>query len=171
MEVLFENKLIRNKETLKSYWSYMFFQHPFRIMTFCICGVFIVLNILQHLLWWDMDFGWQSTCALLYILYIFIMYNQSMSTSLMRDREQFGTNDLLITTVFTTDTLQCTYAEVLTVTVAFNKIKKVVITKKHVFLFSYANLCYILDKNNFAIGTYGDFIAFLRSKGLKVKGA
>lgn len=171
MEVLFENKLIRNRDVFKSFCGYNCFQRPISIIMFCICGVCVILNILQYLLWWDVDFGLAMVYAIAYVVVLLAMYSRGVNNCIKRDKEQFGTDSLLVTTSLANNSLQCTYGELQAAPVALDQIKKVVITKKLILMFSKAKLCYILDKNNFTVGTYDDFIAFLRSKGLKVKGA
>lgn len=171
MEVLFENNLIRNRDVLNTFYAYFYFKTPLSIVIFSICGLSVILQILSYIFWWDIDILITTEFIPLFIAIPCILYSRSVTNTAKRDKEQFGTDSLLVTTSITKDSLQCTYGELQAAPVALDQIKKIVVTKKLILMFSKAKLCYILDKNNFTIGTYDDFIPFLRSKGLKVRGA
>lgn len=170
MDVLFENRLIRNKDVFKAFYQYLYFKKPFPIVMFCICGIIVTRYLLRLLFLQYFVFDILVIYPIVYIPLLLIAYSVAVNTSVKRDIEQFGTSALLITTSFKNDSLCCTYGEVQTAPVMLDQIKKVVTTKKLILIFSKAKLCYILDKDNFTIGKLNDFIDFLRNKGLKVKG-
>ncbi|MBR2715543.1 MAG: YcxB family protein [Ruminococcus sp.] len=53
--------------------------------------------------------------------------------------------------------------------VAYNNVRRAIQTENLIFLQTKANLLYVFLKDGFTLGTAEEFIAFLKSKGIKVK--
>lgn len=170
MEALFENQFIRNRDSYNALYTYCFFQKPIPLVILSLCGLSILLKILSLIFWWDIYIPLPAEFVPIPIAILCIRYAISVKNAVNRDQEQFGTNQLPVTTIFTDESFCCISGNVETPPVSIGQIEKVVIKKNLIFLFTKAKLCYMLDKSNFTIGSYNDFILFLRSKGLKVKG-
>ena len=85
-----------------------------------------------------------------------------------RDNEVHG-KEISVETVITNEYIQNTATTGTVNSVGYDKIRNAVQTKNLILLRSKANLIYIFRKDTFMKGTKDEFIAFLGTKGIKVK--
>lgn len=173
-EILFENSHVRDKATVKEMYSYEFFKKPKQIVLFALLAFFVILyvgvNIWEYVYYgiWSMEY-WIFVPWLLISLLEFLMYKVSVKTTLKRDLEVCG-KELEAKFKVTSDSI---IGESMTGSVTetgFDKIKSAVQTKNLIILRSKANLLFVFRKDGFSIGTKEDFVAFLKNKGIKVRG-
>ena len=85
-----------------------------------------------------------------------------------RDSEVHG-KEISVETIVTNECIQNTASTGAVNKLEYDKIRSAVKTKNLILLRSKANLIYIFRKDTFSKGTTDEFIAFLTSKGIKVK--
>lgn len=164
METLFENKLMRDAEWAKDCYGYIYFRRP----------IMIVLDVLAvlYLIWGVYDLVVNSVINVVIIFPVFLVvlttlvYRKNSKMSLKRDFEVHGKAIEIVTTV-TDKGVEMSMSTGALYRVSFNDIKKVVQTKKYIYLWSKTNTLYPLKKDSFSVGSAEDFLLFMRNKGIK----
>lgn len=106
----------------------------------------------------------------LYFLYVFMLYRRTLNLRVKRDREQFGDTPPEFRTVVFPHQFQCIIQNTIEpITVPFSSIKKAFTTKDLIVLQSEAKLLYIFHKDGFTQGSAEEFIAFLKTLGIKCR--
>lgn len=168
MEVLFENTLVRNKATAKEFYGYFSFRQP--VMLFFI--VLFLVSFTANLVGLILGSTYELTTLIvvpLFFVFVFWRYTRQVNLMLKRDREALGGEVTLVTTV--TDThIQSTVNNGSTNTVNLTDVKKVVQTKNLILVCTKAKLVFILHKDTFKDRNKDEFLAFMKSKGIKVNG-
>ena len=98
-----------------------------------------------------------------------IRYFRQVSFSAKRDNE-ISSEPIRVNTLVHEESLEITGSTGSTLNIELSKIKGVVQTKNYIILRSDARLLYSFHKDGFTKGTKEDFLAFLRSKSIKVSG-
>jgi len=167
MELLFENSYIRNKELAKEIYRYYYFQRKWLV----VCYVLISLSFLASILIaiFEETFNW-SVLVFVPLLFLFQLYCyfRQVNTMVKRDSEVHG-KEISVETIVTNECIQNTASTGAVNKLEYDKIRSAVKTKNLILLRSKANLIYIFRKDTFSKGTKDEFIAFLASKGIKVK--
>jgi hypothetical protein len=173
-EILFENSHVRDKATVKEMYSYEFFKKRKQIVLFALLAFFVILYV-GVIIWEYVYFGIWSMNYWIIALYLLIpilevlMYIVSVKTTLKRDIEMFG-KELEAKFKVTSDSIICESMTGSVTETGFDKIKSAAQTKNLIVLRSKANLLFVFRKDGFSIGTKEDFVAFLKSKGIRVRG-
>ena len=161
MEVLFENRYVRDKEWAKDLSSYIYFCRP-AIIAF---DVFFLLSLLLYVILHDLFL------LLLPMTWIFLLsffYFKSVSITLKRDIEVHGkvienrvsiTNEHIIIENSIGSKIYLNYVD----------IKKAFQTKKYIYLQTKTKLLCSFKKDGFSMGNEEEFVEFLRNKGVKIK--
>lgn len=166
MEILFENTYVRNKEMAKEIYRYYFFRRKGMIILYILCSLALISDIVNAI--FEDGSGWYSCIIIpLLLLYIIISYFRTVNLTVKRDAEIHG-KEITTDAIVTEDYIQNTLSTGAVISVEYSKIKKAAQTKNLILLFSDANLIYIFRKDGFTKGTTDEFIAFLKSKGIKV---
>lgn len=166
METLFENKLTRDAEWAKDCYGYIYFRRP----------IMIVLDVMAvlYLVWGIYDLVVNSVINVVIIFPVFLVvlttlvYRKNSKMSLKRDFEVHGRAIEAVTAV-TDKGIEMSLSTGALYRVSFNDIKKVVQTKKYIYLWSKTNVLYPLKKDSFSMGNAEDFLLFMRNKGVRVK--
>lgn len=168
MEVLFENTLVRNKAAVKEFYGYITFRQPVMLFFIVLFLVSFALNLVCLI--WDGTYDLTTLIVVpLFFAYIFWLYARRVKTMLRRDRELLGGEVTTRTTV--TDThIQSAVDNGSTNAVHLTDIKKVVQTKNLILVCTKAKLVFILHKDTFKGRNKDEFLAFMKSKGIKVAG-
>lgn len=167
MEVLFENCYIRDKELIKEIFRFFYFQRKFRV----VCNVLLSLSFLVNVLIaiFEKTMNWFVLIGVpLFFLYQIYIYIRQVNVTIKRDEEVFS-GEILVKTIVTNEYIQCLAPNGSVQNVTYDKIKNAVQTKKLILLRSKASLTYILRKDGFTKGTREEFLAFLVTKGVKIK--
>lgn len=172
MEILFENKYTHDEEMMKENYRYFYFCRPFAI----ILNVFFILYFILGVLFFILDISGLIVTTSTYWLLIAIppiwyglllfRYRTTVKTVILRELEVHGKP--IEFTVYVTDEVikqkESTGAEI---QLNYIDIKKVIQTKKYIYLRSKTNLLYPFKKDSFSIGNEKEFITFLKNKGIK----
>ena len=167
MDILFENAYERTPAVMKELYRLIYFKRPVNLMIYVVLGGIAVANIITAVVGGEYSFS-GSAYILIFALMQFVMYKNSVSTAISRDKEKFGPEPLKVRTVVTEEEIQCTYGEKTVDPIPLTDIKKVWQTKNLILLHTKARLMIIIDRKGFAVGSQDGFLEYLRSNGLKV---
>lgn len=171
MEVLFENTLVRNKATAKEFYGYFSFRQPVMLFFIVLFLVSFTANLVGLILGSTYELTTLIVVPLFFVL-VFWRYTRQVNIMLKRDREALGGEVTMRITV--TDTyIQSTVDNDPATTgskVSLTDVKKVVRTKNLILVCTKAKLVFILHKDTFKDRNKDQFLAFMKSKGIKVKG-
>ena len=164
METLFENKFTRDGEWTKDFCRYAYFRRPIAI-------VFSALAVL-YLVWGMYDLLVNLTINVFILFPIFwvvmttLLYRKNSTLVLKRDFEMHGKPVEVVTTITNKD-ITISHSTGALYRISFNDIKKVVQTKKFIYLWSKTNTVYTLKKDGFTLGNEEELRLFFRNKGIK----
>ena len=167
MEKLFENKYTRDKEWAKDAYSYIHFRRPIIIVFDVLFALYLIIGVFNSITTRIIDWYF-ITIPFIWCILIVFLYSKNVNTILKRDLELHGkvievnvtvTKDLIIQSQSTGSEFQLNYCD----------IKKVVRTKKYIYLCSKTNMLYSFKRDSFSIGVADDFLLFLKNKGINVK--
>lgn len=166
MEILFENKYVRNLQWAKETYRYIYFRRPFLI--------FCYIYLLTFLLWGLYKSVFNGCFNILIIVIpillaaVFWLYKSSVKITILRDIEIYG-KPIEVTVTVTEEAIMQTNSLDSNLSLNFYDIKKAVCTKKYIYIITNAKLIYTLKNDGFTVGDKGRFLDFLRMKGVKVK--
>ena len=167
MDVLFRNTHTRTKELTKEMYRYFYFQQKSSIVIYVLLSVCFLANAVSGILGYTYSLAVLAGVPLLILFRIFL-YTCQVNTMRKRDQEM-SEQDIEVETVVTDEYVQSTalggHSKI-----GLDKIKRATRTKNLILLHTKANLIYIFRKDSFTVGNYDEFIAFLKNKGIKVKG-
>ncbi len=167
MDILFKNTHTRTKELTKEMYRYFYFQRTSTIVVFVLLSLSFLANAVSGILGYSYSIVVLVGVPLLILSRIFFCAYQ-VNTMRKRDREM-SEQDIEVETMVTNEYVQNT-ALGSTAKIGLDKIKYATRTKNLILLHTKANLIYIFRKDTFTVGSYDQFMAFLKSKGIKVKG-
>ncbi|MBQ4086961.1 MAG: YcxB family protein [Clostridia bacterium] len=175
MEMLFENRYVRTEQDLKAFYFRYYFGAKYLIIDviFALFGLYMVLPDVYYAVIWGFPF---DASILLWGIYVFIMpvvqliaWKRMVRITQKREAEALNGRDPEIHVSVYADEIHMGYAAIGDSILPYTKVKKIRQTKNLIILYSGARLGYVLRKDAFTVGSYPDFIDFLRSKGFKVK--
>lgn len=167
MEILFENKYVKNREWAKDVFGYINFRRPLIIVFDIYFFLCIVLGVVDIIADKNINVYLFMLPAVWVFLQVFI-YIKNVNITLKRDFEMHG-KPIEVTVIVTDEnitTLQSTGSEV---HLNYTDVKKAFQTKKYIYLQTKANLLCSFNKDGFSIGNEEDFSNFLKNKGIKIK--
>ncbi len=100
--------------------------------------------------------------------YIAVLYAKSVKSIIKRDLEVHS-KPIEITVVVTDEAIKQINSTGSETALNYGDIKKVVKTKKYIYLISKTNMYYTFKRDSFSVGDEKEFIGFLKSKGIKAK--
>ena len=167
MDVLFENSHIRNKALAKELYGFIFFRRHYLFVAYIVLLISFIINLI--LLFTTGTTNWYIFIFVpLFLVLRVITYYKSVKLMTERDDEMFG-GPVEVKAIVTDEFIQNTTSSGSVNKLEFNKIKKVNQTKNLILLLSDSKLIYVFRKDSFSVGTYDEFIVYLRNKGIKVK--
>ena len=167
MDVLFENHYTRDIEWAKDACGYALFRRPILIICYAVLILYMLLGVFE--LFVSGAVFWE--CFLLPLLWggvAAFSYRKHVNTTLSRDRELHG-KAIEVTVSVGEDGIRQTQSTGAEFQLHYSDVKKVVQTKRFIYLWSKTNMLYSLKRDGFLHGTADGFLYFLKSKGLKVK--
>ncbi len=167
MEPLFENSHLNDKAMLKEFYGYFFYKSPVYIALYIIMGAAFISSLAILIL--DHIFTAALILAPLCMLLPTFRYFHSIKVQNKRNNEISSTPIEVKSAIFE-DYIENTSSNGALTRIEFNKIKSAVQTKNLIMLRSDAKLVYVLRKDTFTKGTKEEFVAFLKSKGIKTVG-
>ncbi len=168
METLFENRHTRNKQFVKEFYKFYFFQRK----VLAVCYVILFLCFVAEI-WLGIatkDVNW-LVLILIPLIYLIQIYRYFCLTKIMLRRdEEISGKEIEVETIVTDEYLQSTSSAGTIIKLEFDKIHTASETKNFILLRTKANLICILKKDAFTKGTTEEFKLFLKVKGIKIQG-
>ncbi len=168
MDNIFENKFTRDKEWAKDTFGYIYFHRPMKKIFdvfFAMSWFFGFMSIIVI----NDNIEWFLLVApVIWWAFTLFSYSKSINTSLKRDLELHG-KAIEVITVATDDMIKYSQATGSEFQLSYSDIKRVVQTKRFIYLWSKTNILYTFKKDSFTVGCHEDFLLFLKKKGIKVK--
>ena len=171
MEARFKNKFVRDEDTAKEIYKYWYFKKPLMVVVYVILGAYALSCILGFII----DFNSAKEAMPIFAMivfftaFIFISYRSQVKAMVQRDKEMSGGEALCCEISVSDDEITLSTLESRS-PVSMSNLKSAFITKNYVVVITKARLMFILKKDSFTIGDTESFVAFLREKGIKVKG-
>ena len=166
MEAIFENVCVRNREVTKEIYNYYFFRRNWTVVAYIILGLVLAANLGVLCLEGEP----YSRGLLIFIPLVFIFqisrYFNAVKTTVMRYEE---TGQTLITTTVTDEFIQMASQNGASGKLEYGNVNKAIQTKNLIILETKAKMFYVFAKDGFTKGSKEDFVAFLQSKGIKIK--
>ncbi|MBE6727073.1 MAG: hypothetical protein E7562_00320 [Ruminococcaceae bacterium] len=167
MKILFKNSYVRNKDLAKEIYRYYYFQRKWLVVFYILIFISFIANILITI--FEKTYNLSVLIFVpLYFLFRLYCYFRQVNTMVKRDDEIHG-KEISVETIVTNEYIQNTATTGAVNKLEYDKISNAVQTKNLILLRSKANLIYIFRKDTFEKGTTDEFIAFLRTKGVKIK--
>ena len=167
MDVLFENRYIKDKEGTKDVYSYIYFRRPIIIVFYVIFALHILANIYNAIAI-DIYYGYYIFFPVIWVALVVFLYNKRVNTTIKRDLELHG-KAIEFTLRVTEDMIKLSQSTGSEFQINYRDIKKVVQTRKYIYLWSKTNMLYPFKKDAFTVGNTDDFLLFLKNKGMKIK--
>ncbi len=168
MDILFENKFIRDKQMAKEVYFHYFFKRPSYIVADILLALLFVLNLVTAIISKEANFFLLVITPLIYVMQ-YLLYDQTVKMLLKRDKELYGDNPVEIRCEVTEESIKNYSSSGDINELSYSNIKYVAQTKNYILVASKASLIYILKKDGFTYGTATEFIKFLSSKNIKIK--
>lgn len=165
MEILFENKYTRDREWAKDILGYISFRRPLHIVLYIISAVSLVYGVCMLIFYYTLSIVSFLVPALWAGLLLYI-YFKNLNVTLKRDIE-INKKPIEVEVRVTNESIVQTQSTGSEFTLDFSDIKKIVKTKKFIYLWSKSNMLYSIKKEGFIVGSADDFLAFLKAKGFK----
>ena len=171
MEALFKNKFVRDENTAKEIYGYWYFKKPLMIVVYAVLGVYALSCILGFIIDFNSAKEAMPVFAMIvfFTAFIFISYRSQVKAMVQRDKEMSGGDALCCEISVSDDEIILTALESRS-PVSMGNLKSAFMTKNYIVVITKARLMFILKKDSFTKGDAESFIAFLKEKGIKVKG-
>jgi len=170
MNILFENKYIRDKKMFQEVYKKTFLNNPVTIILF-LCFAGGLLSYILMLVMGDpilfIDDWTLPLCWVLVVLLRIFSYFQSVKLAVKRDVETFGGAPTIEIKVTDEGVYHSVNGSEVQLQYAY--IKKAFVTKNYIIIKSMTDIMYIFERNSFTVGAADDFITFLKSRSIKVK--
>ena len=167
MEILFENKYTRDKEWAKDVCSYIFFRRPIIIALDIIFALYILYGIYNSVIL-NIVLWVYILIPIIWCAFVFIVYRKNVNILIKRDLEVHG-KAIEVTVTVLDDVIKHSQSTGSELQLNYCDIKKVVQTKKYIYLWSKTNMLYSFKLYSFSLGAADEFLLFLKNKGIKVK--
>ena len=171
METRFENKYIRDKQTAKDVYGYWYFKRPIMIACYVVLGIWAAIYSLGAIL--TPGFASDNFIVAFVVIasmsiVLFAYYNQ-VNGMVKRDMELARGREILCkSTVTDSEIIFSNFGN--EVAISIDNVKYAFVTNQYIALVTKAKLMCMFKKDGFTVGDADSFIAFLREKGIKVKG-
>lgn len=169
MEILFENKFVRDESTAKEIYGYWYFRKPLMIAVYVALGFYALSCILGFIL--DFDSARESmpvfAMILFFVAFVLISYRSQVKAMIQRDKEMSGGEPLCCTVSVSSEEITLSTLESRS-PVSMSNVKSAFLTKNYIVVITKARLMFILKKDSFTMGDTASFIAFLKEKGIRL---
>ena len=171
METRFENKYIRDKQTAKDVYGYWYFKRPIMIACYVVLGIWATIYSLGAILipgFASDNFIVAFVVIASVSIVLFAYYNQ-VNGMVKRDMELARGREILCkSTVTDSEIIFSNFGN--EVAISIDNVKYAFVTNQYIALVTKAKLMCMFKKDGFTVGDTDSFIAFLREKGIMVKG-
>ena len=176
MDILFESRYVRDRDLAKEFYGYYFFRRKLVIATHIALIWCFLVGIMNFVFFHDFNWLLFLMPPLLFALRI-VSYVSQVNAMVKRDREMFGEIPCMIArageeglVLSVPDSENGENGENTVSKISYSMLKQAILTKNLILVRSKANLVFIFRRDSFCVGSEEDFLNFLRSKGLAVKG-
>lgn len=166
MEILFENRYVQAEDWAKECYRYAQLFSPMLISLLAFVVLGSLGGLVNYFVFSTVDFMF-FVLPLLLLLFGVVYFKASAGLVLKRNAE-YGII-VEVVSVITQEAIQISSSDKSQIQLRYENIRGVVQTKHFILLRSKANVFYALKTDAFSIGCAEDFLAFLKSKGLKVR--
>lgn len=171
MEARFENRFVRDKNTAREIYGWWFYKRPLFVFVYVYMAIYMLFFALAAV------FTPESVgevipiviCILICVAAFAFSYFSQVRAMVKRDAEMSGGGEL-VCTVTVDDTEAVVTALDSRTAIGLENVKFAFATGGYIVLVTKARLMIILKRDSFTLGTSDGFIAFLKEKGIKVKG-
>jgi len=167
MEPLFVNHYVRDREMAKDLYGYIYFRRPMIIffdLVFALCFFQAICKLVAE--------GYAdlfNLCLPAYwVVIISLLYFKNVRNMLRRDLELHG-KPVEVTVSVGEQGIFLENSNGSNLQLQYSVLKKVVQTKKFIYLRTKTNLFCPLKKGSFSVGSEEALLSFLKSKGIKAK--
>ena len=168
MDILFENSHVRNREVAKEIYGYYYFRRRINIFAYLLLGLGFIANLLDLIVYGSCDVTIFILIPFVALLPVFCYISQ-VRAMVNRDKELCG-KEIEVRLVVTESAMEYSASTGALCKVGLDRIRSAVQTKNLILLRSRSNILYIFRKDGFTVGRKEDFIAFLKGRGIKVRG-
>ncbi|MDP4119833.1 MAG: YcxB family protein [Bacillota bacterium] len=168
-EILFECNYTRTKSILNEFNLYYCFKQPKFIVCDTMFAFLAVSNIIMLIMGDPQKFEASLIVIALVYLFLKILIFRVRRIAIKRELEINSNQPVIVNSAVFQDYIEITLSNNGTKSsVCFSNIKKAVKTRNLIILITQANLYYLFPKDAFINNSSNDFIAFLKSKGIKI---
>ena len=171
MEGLFCNKFVRDEDTAKEVYVYWYFKKPLLIVVYSLIALYSLACILGFIL--DFESAKEALGVFVMGVFVFVLmivsYHSQVKAMVQRDKEMSGGKPLCCEISVSENEITLSALESRS-SVAMSNIKSAFETENYIVVLTKARLMFIFKKDSFTKGDAKSFIAFLKEKGIKVKG-
>jgi len=166
MEPLFELKDRFSEKDTSIIYSYIYFWRPARI----VLNILLILYVAILALIVSNGILFFVAVMVIYYLWMYFLYRRDIKRSVLARKELYGDQYDAESTVIFTDEMGRSAADGREgIMIRYDTIKRVLSLKKHILIHSKAGNVFLFRKDSFTVGTAEEFLAFLKSKGVKVR--
>lgn len=167
METLFENKYVRNEEIMKEVYQYFYFKRPLYLIIDTIIGLMFVANIALWLSGRGINFAVLIVVPL-FILIRFLIYRGAVDMLMKQDNDMYKGKPVRVQNYVTEQGIKTVIFKGIN-NLAYHNVKQVIKTRHLVIVCAKNDAMYVFEQDSFTKGSTGEFVAFLKEKGIKVR--
>ena len=167
METLFENKYVRDEKMMKEVYQYFYFKRPLYLVIDTIIGLIFVANIALWLSGKGMNYA-VLIAVPLFILIRFVVYRGAVDMLMKQDKDMYKGKAVKVQNYVTEHGIKTVIFKGVN-NLAYHNIKQVIKTRHLIIICAQSNAMYVFAQDSFTKGSTGEFVAFLKEKGLKVR--
>ena len=168
-DIRFENEYLRTKDTLKEAYRYWYFRRPIAIAIYAVAAFNILLNI--GLLIMELPVSPVNIFLVIFISALYpLLYFIQVNSAAKKDSQICHGQEMRACITVTADRFYPNRADG-DIYIDFSSVNYAYETKNYIILvMKSTRLMLIFHKNGFTVGDFDGFVAFLRERGIKIKG-
>ena len=167
MEILFENKYIRDKAWAKDINKYLCYHRPVIYAIYAAFGVYFLFGVFNLLV--NRKIEWAVFfLPIIWVIVSGVICRSNTKTVLKRDAER-SDEPIEVTAVVTEETIQLTQSTGAELEIPLYEVKNAARTKTFVYIFTKTGVTCSFKKDGFTTGDWAGFVTFLKEKGIKVR--
>ena len=167
MDVLFKNSHTRDKKLISEIFRHHFFGSKWLVFLYAALALYFFMELADAIMGYAYDLI-VLICVPTAFATVTYLYYTSVNTTIKRDIELHG-KEIECQVAVTDELIRISSSTGSETRVEYSSIKKGFLTKNTVVLITATRMMLIFTNDGFEIGTKEDFIAFLKTKGIKIK--
>lgn len=165
--MLFENEYLPDRAWAEETYGYLYFRTPLRAFFLALMGCILFLGVCAF---------FYDTSAFVYVLIAaaffcinLLHYRRSVKLHMSRMMEMYGSIPVTKLSVDESGTVRHKASTGAEASFPISAIKRVYVSRHYIFLRSGTNLVFSFRRDGFTVGKEQDFLAFLRTHGVRAK--